>query len=583
MRPTHRRYIAAIIAIAFMASAAPAQPTRQGAPLSQSEDAVVIHTLADAETLNLITSTDGTGQQAFAYVYESLTMTDPATLESIPWLAESLPKASPDGLSYEVTLRRDARFSDGTPVTGADIIFYLKAIKNPFIANAAPQRGYVARIDRAELIGGDPYRLRFVMTEPYFLGDQIVGYLYAAPKHRWDPKGLTDRMTFRELNDARGGRNRTIREYAEWFEANVGFGDLEQQIGSGPYRFERFDRNERLVMVRNDDYWNRGNPLAEASPKRIVLRTINDPAAAVEAVKHGEVDMVPMVEKKTFIEQRDQARSRDLEYVTYDYPAYSYIGYNEDNPIFADKRVRMAMSHAVNAEEIIRSVYYGYATRASSPLTPQRPEHDSTLPLVRFDLAEARRLLREAGWIDSNNDGVLDKKIGGKRVDFQFTIILNRGNERRARMAGIFIDALSLIDVRATAVPLEWAVFLQKTRDGNFDAYIGGWAMNTSESDPYQIWHSASAAKGGSNTVRFRNARVDTIIERLHREFDVRKRIALYHEFERILFDEQPYTFLVSEKMSAIYRKRLTNVRFSVPMPGYYAGSWHVGGGGRDR
>ncbi len=539
-------------------------------------DWIVIHELSDAESLNLITAGDATSQEVHALMYEPLTTTDPFTLEPIPWLADSLPKVSEDRLTYDYTIRKDAKFSDGHPITADDFIFYLKSIKNPLIPNAAPLRGYYTRVEKMERADGDSMRLRVTMNEPYYLASQFVGEIVAFPKHVWDPQGISDKFTFEELNKNDPNKNPAIAQMAEIInDVNKNF-DKKYLVSSGPYMFDEFRRNDRLILARNTNYWNTASKLGKVYPDRIVYKTINDPTAANAALKSGDLDFYPTMEKITFNNERTKFQQNNLKEAVYDYPAYVYMGYNQRRPIFQDKNVRMAFSHALNRDAIVKTIYFNMARPVQSPIFYKRPEADTTLPPIPYDLEKAKQLLAQAGWSDSDGNGILDKVINGQKTDMRFKILLNSGNKARESMALIFVDALKKIGVDASTTSLEWATFLQRTRDGDYDVLVGGWAMSATEGDMYQIWHSKSAEKGGSNYIFYKNPQLDAIIEQIRGEFDFEKRKDLYRQAQRIIYDDQPYSFLVSPKNTGAYHNRFQNVQFYAPRPCYNPGFWWV-------
>lgn len=554
----------------------PAQHASQpGTPVKG--DWVVVHGLSDPEALNLITTNDNSASEIFSYIYESLTNTDVETLETIPWIADSLPKVSEDKLSYEFTIRKGVKFSDGEPVTAEDFIFYLKTIKNPRILKAAPMRGYFMRVDSAMMIDGDPYRLRVVMAEPYFLGEQWAGGLYAFPKHVWDKDGVSDKISFAELNAGDTLENPLVRLMANIVQdINKNF-DPAYVVGSGPYKFIEHRVQDRVVLARNENYWNSGHKYGQAWPDRLVWITINDRNAALSALKAGEIDFVPRLDQVQFKFEKDRFERNDIKPAQYDFPAYSYIGYNGDNPekpFLSDPKVRVAFAHAVNRKAMIENVYFGNAFEVNSPIYRNRPEYDSSIKGYGFDLEKARTLLEEAGWKDSDGDGIRDKVVNGKKVQMEFSLLLNSGNTARKQMSLLFSNAMRKIGVIVNTASLEWAVFLQRLDEHKFDAYIGGWAMGVQEGDMYQIWHSNSIAAGGSNYVSFANPDVDRLIEAIRGEFDYEKRAEMSREIQSIIHEQQPYNFLVAERLVGGYHKRLQNVTFFAPRPCFNAGWW---------
>lgn len=536
---------------------------------------VVIHTLLVPDNLNPLTSSDASSQEIGNYIYETLISTDPFTLETIPWIAEELPRVSADRLNYDFRIRRDAKFSDGRPVTGRDFIFYLKVLKNPLVADATPTREYYERVDSALLIDGDPYRLRVVMSRPYYLGEQWAGGLYALPRHIWDPNNLNEKISFAELNNRdEQVESRAMREFATFFEDPAKAVSKKYLVGSGPYVFDMLDRdNSWLRIKRNSRYWNGKHPYGSNNPREIVWYGIGDGGEAQASLLDGEIDLMPRGPQVQSALRR-KLDAIGIKAVDYDFPAYNYIGYNGENLILRDAEVRRALAHAVDRDAIIEKVYLGNARSIQSPIYYKRPEYDSTLTFIEFDLEKARKILADAGWRDSDGDGILDKVIDGVKTDFRFSITTNSGNRKRIEIATMFAHDLKKIGVEVSTTSLDWATFLKNTRDGEYDAYIGGWVMGVTEGDLYQIWHSESAEERGSNYVKFRNREVDSLIEAIREEADFERRRVMYVRIQRIIHQEQPYNFLISERFLALYRDRFSGVQFFAPRPCYNIGWW---------
>jgi peptide/nickel transport system substrate-binding protein len=218
--------------------------------------------------------------------------------------------------------------------------------------------------------------------------------------------------------------------------------------------------------------------------------------------------------------------------------------------------VRQAMTYLTNRKQIVDTVLFGLGEVVDSPIYFFRPEYDKTLVSYPFDPAKALALLDEAGWKDTDGDGVLDKVIDGNRVPLRFEIKINAGNTVRESVALVLMDELNKHGIAASVRQLDWTIFLNDVKNHQFDAVVLGWAMSTAEPDAYQVWHSSQAANKGSNAISYKNPRVDEILEQYRQEFDPQKRIGLYKEFQQILHDEQPYTFLhVRKTVSAVHRR----------------------------
>jgi peptide/nickel transport system substrate-binding protein len=226
----------------------------------------------------------------------------------------------------------------------------------------------------------------------------------------------------------------------------------------------------------------------------------------------------------------------------YRYPAsmYTYLGYNLRHPFFNDKRVRQAITSAINKDEIIHGVQLGMGQVAHGPYKPGTWAHNPHINDFDYNPERARRLLAEAGWKETNSDGILVKD--GK--PFQFTILTNQGNAERLKTAQIIQKRLHKIGIEVKVRPVEWAAFLKQFIDkGNFEAIILGWSIGQ-DPDLFDIWHSSKTNPKELNFIGFKNAEVDRLLEEGRGTFDQEKRRRCYWRIQEILAEEQPYTFL---------------------------------------
>lgn len=539
---------------------------------------IVIHELSDIEGLNPIITNDAAARAISDRVFEKLLDQDFETTELIPSLAEARPVVSADHLTYTFTLREGITFSDGKPLTSADVVFSMKVIKNPLVIDAAPLRNYYNAVK--DVRATNARTIVFEMSEPYFLAEYFLGGVYVLPKHVFDPKNLSDRYTFAETNDidkAQSSPNPAMKELADWFNRAETKLSISLNIGSGPYIFEEWSTGQRIVIRRNNSWWNAGNDKWNpAWPEKLVYKIVNDRSSAVVAVKNQEIDFMEYVPPAKFTEEVDTTALTYLAKHPYESHSYTYIGWNGARSVLSDKRTRKALSHLVDRPALINQIMRGLAVPVNSPVYPQRPEYDNSIVPIDYNPTKAKALLVEAGWSDSNGDGILDRQRDGKRENLTFTFLLNAGNEMREQIALILTQEFRKVGIDAKIKKLEWAIFLQNLRGRQFDAYIGGWVNDPIPTDPYQIWHSSQADNQGSNYVSFRNQRADWLMENNRLEFDESKRIAYMKEFQQIIYDEQPYTFLWSPLYPAVYNKRLQNVRFSFVRPGYNPTQWWV-------
>jgi peptide/nickel transport system substrate-binding protein len=244
-------------------------------------------------------------------------------------------------------------------------------------------------------------------------------------------------------------------------------------------------------------------------------------------------------------------------------PGYSYIGWNQQKKIFQDKRVRQAMSHFVDKRNLVDKVLHGLGVPIESPIYFERVEYNQDLDPYPFDPERGKALLAEAGWLDTDGDGTLDKEIDGERVPLQFEIISNSGNDIRRDIALTVIDEMKKAGIDASFRSLDWSIMLDKVRmKRDFDAVILGWAMSVVVPDLYQVWHSSQDVAGGSNHIGYRNEEVDRLLEAYRVEFDPDRRKEMYDRLQAILYDEQPYTFVFTQKGITAWDRRFEGVNW---------------------
>jgi ABC-type transport system substrate-binding protein len=251
-----------------------------------------------------------------------------------------------------------------------------------------------------------------------------------------------------------------------------------------------------------------------------------------------------------------------------DSPLYRYVGWNADRPMFKDKMVRRAMTHALNREAIVKDVFVGLGSVAVGPFLPSTPFNDPGVRAWSFDLDEAKKVLSAAGWQDTDGDGLLDKDLGtGKKVPFEFSLLIVAGIQDYQTLASVYKEDLLKIGVKLNIETAEWSLMLKRVEDKNFDAILMGWGLSW-VTDPYQIWHSSQAdIPKGSNHVGFRNKEADGIIEELRRTFDMDKRTELLRHFHRIVHEEQPYTFVIVPQKPFCYWKSVRGVVYAKTRP----------------
>jgi peptide/nickel transport system substrate-binding protein len=543
----------------------------------QRGDWLVLWSLADPESLNPITSNDSGASAVLGWIFPSLMRLDLETLELAPLIAVAPPEIAEDKLTYTYRLRSDVTYSDGRPLTAHDVVFTVKTIKNPLV-RAQHTRNYYESV--RDVVAVDDHTVRFDLREPYFRNDLILGGIAPIPRHYYDRDGLLADVSVPELDafDAMGAeKKQRVERFAETFNRDF----HRNPLGPGSFVLADPERDlitgERIVLRHRSDYWAPDLPEQEdAWVDRVLYKVVNDAESALVSFKRGDLDVMslnplqhtrPDTNSAKFLERADKR-----EYVS---PTFSYIGWNQKRPMFADARVRRALSHFVDKEAIVKTILKGLGVPVESPIFVERSEYNRALDPWPYDPELGKRLLAEAGWSDGDGDGILDKRIDGKREPLRFEIISNSGNAVRRDVGLTVIDEFKRAGIGAGFREIDWSIMLDKVNKFDYDAVILGWAMSVQAPDAYQIWHSSQAVPGGSNHIAYSNPEVDHILEVYRKEFDPERRKELYDRFQEILYGEQPYTFLFMQKSVTTWDRRFRNVNW-YPSGGTYLREWWV-------
>lgn len=556
---------------------------------------VVEHILSDLQGLNPLNTTGANETYVEEMMFERLIRIDPATMEyNIPWLADSLPLETPDKMQFDFRIRKDVKFADGRPLTGHDVVFSLKALKNPFNIQSAQKRVYVDNIHSAELIDGDPYRVRFKLWKPYFLVKQAAfgDALYIIPKHIFDPQSLTDKYSWddiakiietgdsEEIDSAKlasAHANPAMQQFADWFVRPELSRDPKYIQGSGPYKLASWTTNQDIRLERNTNYVNNWGKYGEAHPDQLIYRIISDWNASITALKSKDIDLMGFIPPANYT-QLDTTKIKGVAKTSISLPSFAVIGWNQANPLFKDAKVRWALAHLIDRPTIIKTVLHGLAKPTQTPVHNSKKDYNPNLPEIPYDPARAMAILDSLDWKDHDGDGIRDKMVDGASVPFKFTFLVNSGNETRKQILLIIAEAMRKAGITADVQTIEWAVFLDRLRDHKFDARYGSWQQDPYESDNMQLYHSSQAKNRGSNYDSYMSPRADKLLESIRSEMDDTKRLVMQKELQQVFYEDQANTFLWVPDNPVGWVDRFDNVSWNTVRPGFNQAWWSIRG-----
>ena len=483
------------------------------------------------KTISPLVSADVYAANVQSYVIETLLVRNPQTLEWDGLLADSW-VVSDDGLSIEFTLRDGIVFSDGVALTAEDVAFSYRFIMDERIA--APRiRSTLDKISSVEAL--DSHRVKFVFAEPYFESLGLAGQMDILARHFYEP----------------------YLDKPEQFNQSKGL-----LLGSGPFRLTDptswTPDSGRVELIRNQRYWGPVQPTFN----RMIWNTIENDSARLAAFRNSTIDTYSS-KPREYQKLRDDAQigaaAQSLEFMS-PTAGYSYIGWNTERDgkptIFADQRVRKAMTLITDRERIVEEIMLGYAEIAVSPFNPRSDQHNADITPWPTDVEAAQKLLTEAGFADRDGDGVLEN-TDGQALEFELVYFQDSDDTRRIVL--FLKDLYARAGVSLVPKPSEWSVMIDLLDSRNFDAITLGWSSGV-ETDVYQMFHSTQIDGGGDNFVQFENEELDKLIDQARSTVDEQDRMPVWHKVEKILHDEQPYTFLMRRKSLMFIDRRIKNV-----------------------
>ncbi len=485
-------------------------------------ETITIGFLSDAKRLLPLLASDSASAEISGHIFNGLTKYD-KNMNIIGELAESW-EISPDGLVITFKLRKGVLWHDGVEFTSEDVVFTYQTVTNPNIPT--PYSSIYGPVDKVEAI--DKYTIRVTYKEPYAPALESWG-MGILPKHILSGKDLTSP----EVN--------------------------RSPIGTGPYKLKEWITGQKIVLEAFDDYYER-----KPGIKKYIARIIPDPATMFLELKFGGLDYMGLTPAQYKLQTDTEVFRKHFQKFKYPSFGYTYIGYNHLHPLFANKRVRQALSHAINKKDIISGVLLGYGSPCTGPFPPESWAYNPNVKDYEYDPKKALSILSEEGW-KLDKDGWLKKN--GK--PFSFTVIINQGNEARIKTAQIIKEQLKQIGIRMDIKVLEWQAMLHEfIHKKRFEAVIMGWALSR-DPDIYDIWHSSKTKEGEFNFISYRNEAVDRLLIEGRQTFDKEKRKRIYHKIHEILAEEQPYTFLYVPDALPVLHKRFKGVE-KAPI-----GIWH--------
>lgn len=497
-------------------------------------DVLIDGSIGDASNLIPFLAGDSASAAVTGNVFGGLLKVD-KNQNLIPDLAKSY-DVSEDQKTITFHLHDDVKWHDGVPWTSKDLVFQYEMMVHPDVPSAYKETFFL--IEKV----GAPDDHTFVVTfkEPFAPALSRLSGMSGLPRHL--------------LKDTKP---------VDLIKSPI----ARKPVGNGAWKFVEWKTQTHIILESNPDHYG-GRPMIA----RTMTRIIPDPATQFLELKAKGVDMMNL-QPLQFLKQTNTSFFKE-NFRKYKYlgNGYTYLGYNLKRPLFQDRRVRRAISYAIDKNELIEGVLLGLGKPATGPYKPGTWSYKDDVKKYPHDPDKAKALLAEAGWKDSDGDGILDKD--GRA--FEFEIVTNHGNALRKKTAEIIQQRLAKVGITVKLRLVEWSSFINNFINKRaFDTCILGWSLGI-DPDQYEIWHSSKTGEHEFNFISYNNPEVDDILDRARKTFDREERKRLYYRFQDILAEEQPYTFLYVPESLPIVSARVRGIDPGPAGIGYNFEDWWI-------
>lgn len=456
----------------------------------------------------------------------------PLELDAIPWLAATLPEKSANGLVHTWTLKKAAKWSDGLPLTAADVERTWQILNHRSLRVSQACSLVRSRIGAVDSIKA--------------LDDQRFTVTYKTKQHRAE---IFFGLNFSPIPSHAIPKNE---------ESLIEKRDLP---GSGPYRVKSWQDNE-IHLERIDNWWGNeeGSFKNRFLVKDFIYKVVPDTKQAIQQLKNGSLDFAALSDTKAYVNLMKDAQKFGLQGTHYYLPQWSYLGFNCSSPIFGDPRVRKAISLLIPRKKINEQFYEGMARPISGPFFVSGVFNSHRVKVDRFDPLKAKQLLESAGWVDRDKDGFLDKD--GAKMSF----VLSRTKAGLAWSEGLIEmvrDSLSQAGIVMEIETLPGKVLYPTFKLGQHQIYAEVWSIDTihPEIDIRATFHSSQCGENGFNWQQYRSKKLDLLIDKFQDAENDVVRIKTAHQIHKEIADATPMAFLFNNPACVVWSSKVSGVR----------------------
>jgi len=541
-------------------------------------DQIVIRMQSEPSSFSPILARSSSSREIYQYLFMNLADYDYQTLELTPILIEAIPEGvvkDESVVAYEMRIRDEATWPDGSPVTGEDILFTYKIAAHPAVSSPGWKQ-LASQVADIVVDTDDPKSFVVQMNDSYFLNKEAMLSAEVYPKYLFDPSGVLDERSLSDIMDEDAVKAFEQDSAFQRVAATFSSIDFSKKLptGSGPYEIEKWEPSQFVVLKKKDNYWGASLDVDQLKsyPERIVFQFLKDETSALTLLKSGDLDLINMTRFSVAQYEelkRDTSLRDDLTFQQVEIPRSYILNMNNDDTRLGQLSVRKAIAHLTDVDRMINQVDGGYGTRVNSFIHHLKPEYNDRLPSIDFDIEKAKEILDDDGWVDSDGDGTRDKLVNGKKESLSFRFHIT-GSLLSSSISAIMSENCRQAGIDIDIIEKPWpATRVENINTGDYDLFVGARTQSIVRDDPQPSWHSSSIGAGGANMQRYASSDADQLIDQILHTMDEDVRIKAYDDLQQVIAMDYPVVFLYSPKIRLVHDKNVDLVT-SAKRPGFF-------------
>ncbi|WP_237144062.1 ABC transporter substrate-binding protein [Pontibacter pamirensis] len=542
---------------------------------ARAPEEVRVRLAVDPETLNPVSYSDAGALQIVNLLFQSLLSADLADDKIKPFLAAEMPQVERrDSVSlFTYQIREEATWTDGSPVTAADVAFTLKVLKAPLLNNEflKPQVQFIRDI---RIDASNPKRFTLVCAGYSPEMELLTGDYFILPAYLFDPEALLKPIEVAALS---GGlseleNNENLKAFAAKFNS-PGYGHSTAMLqGSGGYLLEEWANGQYLALKRKNDWWGNDIPDAQhltANPERISFQIIPDNTTALLALKNRQLDVLENIEAAEFDKIRNDEGFEE-DYALYSPDAYEFVyaGLNTRSPKFSDKRTRQAIAHLLDVSSIIQVSQRNYATPTVGPVPPSVQEYyNSSLEPRGYNADKVTSLLSAAGW--QKEQGEWYKTLNGQKEQLTIEVNYKAGSNTFETAAIIFQQRAAEVGIPVQVQGMENSLLSSNLKRHEYEMFFRSLSGNPFVFNFQPLFHTTFASEGGINVTGFGTPESDSVLDAINTAESPQEKAKLLKRLQEILHEEAAFISMYYRKDRLAVHRRFDNVKVSGLKPNY--------------